>query len=252
MDEDLKRIKAKLEELLSQENGYFGRIYTWGQRPTDYEYVGYVLSEPIDGVLEGMSVEERQKLVRILFHFEIHAAPLKKLLRIEPGEHNDLFSDIAWSHFMTVIMFGMLEVAAKDTSFAVYRGSYLNKQESIVRFLEGNLPDEVKADIADRYKVEQGTSPLEEKSFSGVVRHLWHEIRSGFVHEAGIGSKGMEWHTLSGGMGSEEDPIQIGSDVPMQELLQITWQAILNSFGYKGTLELPRRDRGSKTAQPSL
>jgi hypothetical protein len=48
----------------------------------------------------------------------------------------------------------------------------------------------------------------------------------------------MEWTTLRG-IGSQEDPIVLGSDVPMQELLQITWQAILNSYGYTGQLILP-------------
>lgn len=251
MDENQKRIKTKLEELLEQKAGYFGRVYTWGQRPTDYEYVGYVLSEPIDETLMEMSEEQIKKLVRILLHFEIHAGPLKKLLHVEPDKHNDLFSDIAWSHFMTVVMFGMLEIAVKDTQYAIYRGAFLDKQKSFVSFMEGNLAQKIKEDIVNRYRVEDGTAPLSEKTFSGVIRHLWHEIRSGFVHEGSIISKGMEWTTLSG-MGSEENPIRIGRDVPMQELLQITWQAILNSFGYHGTLELPRHERGSKSVQSSL
>lgn len=237
MDEN-QRIKAKLEELLSEEAGYFGRINTWGQRPTEHEYIGYVLSEPIDEMLIKMTEEQRKKFVRILLYFEIHAGPLKKLLHVEPGKHRDLFSEIAWSHFMTIVMFGMLEIAVKNTQFAIYRGSLLNKQESFVTFMEGNMSQKVKADIAERYKVEKGTLPLTEKTFPAVIRHLWHEIRSGFVHEGSPSSKGMEWTTLSG-IGSAEDPITVGNDVPMQELLQITWQAILNSFGYKGTLELP-------------
>jgi len=247
MDEKQQRIKEKLNELLGKDAGYFGRIPTWGQRPTPYEYIGYILSEPIDETLVKMTDVQTKKLVRMLFHFEIHAGPLKKLLQLKPDGHSDLFSDIAWSHFMTVVMFGLLEIAVKDTEFAIYdRRSYLKKKESIVNFLEKNLPDGIKKSIAERYKVENGTAPLKEKTFAAVIHHLWHEIRSGFVHEGNISSKGMERYTFSGGMGSEEDPIRISSDVSMPELLQITWQAILNSWGYAGTLEHPRYERGSK------
>jgi len=243
MTDEQKRIVDKLNELLSAESGYFGRIDTWGQRPNKYERVGYVLSKPFDETLVKMSLNQRKKLVRILFYFEIHARPLGKLLEVEEGKSPDLFSDMAWSHFMTVIMFGMLEVAVRDTEWAIYNDRWhLKKGESIENFLVAHLPEKTKTHIADKYKVEGGTAPLTEKSFSGVIRHLWQEIRSGFVHEGNIQNKGLEWYRLSG-MGSKEDPMTIASDIPMQELLQITWQAILHSFGYKGSLELPKYER---------
>ncbi len=79
----------------------------------------------------------------------------------------------------------------------------------------------------------------EIKNFSDVIDHLWYQIRSGFIHDAGIESKGLEWGTLSG-IGTKDDPITTKHDVPMEEWLQIIWQAILNSYGYKGLLQHPK------------
>jgi hypothetical protein len=235
--EDLEKIEQKLVEVLSQEKGYFGQIYTWGQRPTKYEYVGYELSVDFMSILPTLSEEERVCLVKIINYFEIHAAPLQKMLSERKETLQDIYSDWAWSHFMTVVMFGMLEVAVKLSPCAEYdsRG-YLRKYVSIRNFLETNLPQTTRDGIVKRYKTETGATL---NSFSEVIEHLWDEIRSGFVHEAGIHYKGLEWSTLSG-MGSKDDPIKFETDVPMQELLQMTWQAILNSFGYKGLLKLPK------------
>jgi hypothetical protein len=60
------------------------------------------------------------------------------------------------------------------------------------------------------------------------------------VHDVGVESKGLDYGTLIG-MGTEDDPIRSKTDVPMQEWLQITWQAILNSCGYKGVLEYTKQ-----------
>jgi hypothetical protein len=142
---------------------------------------------------------------------------------------------------MTVVMFGMLEVAVKNfPSCVVWKNQqkgYIDKYKSIEAFLVKFLPENTRDDVSKRYKTENNTIL---NSFTDVTRHLWEEIRSGFVHEAGVHYKGMEWTTLGGGTGTKEDPIKLETDVPMQELLQITWQAILNSFGYKGLLKLPR------------
>jgi hypothetical protein len=143
-------------------------------------------------------------------------------------------------------MFGMLEVAVIGTDFEKRNsgGHLIDKGESIKSFLEKYLPTDLKEDIAKRYTVDESFKSDEKlESFSKVIDHLWKEIRSGFVHEAGIESKGLEWSKFGGGRGTREDPIRIRSDVPMQELLQMTWQAILNSLGYKGLLKLPKYKR---------
>ena len=238
---EIVKLNQKLVEVLSQESGYFGRVDTWGQRSTKYEYIGYELTEDFLPILEKLTDEQRKSLTMIVMHFEIHAQPLKYILKAEEGEHtlSKFYSEISWSQFMTVVMFGMLELVIKGK-----RKSWLDsKRKKIVKFLEDNLPNEVKNDIANRYKVEDVFKYEKEiKTFSDVINHLWYEVRSGFIHDGGIESRGMEWSSLKG-MGSKEDPITISQDVPMQELLQITWQAILNSFGYKGQLKLPRYKR---------
>lgn len=233
----MEEINKKLIEILSKEKGYFGRVYTWGQRPTEYEYVGYELDTDFSPTLQSMSEDQRKNLSRIINYFEIHVNPLKKML---DGDTNEtlygLYSEWAWSHFMTVVMFGMLEFAVKQTSCAKYdHRNYLQKYASIKSFMETYLSEDIRNDIAKRYKTETGNKL---NSFKEVIKHLWDEIRSGFIHEAGIHSKGLEWGTLKG-TGTQEDPITKETDVPIQELMQITWQAILNSYGYKGLLKLP-------------
>jgi len=66
---------------------------------------------------------------------------------------------------------------------------------------------------------------------------LWSQIRSGFIHDAGIEAIGLEWITIEGS-GTKDNPIKLKQNVPIQEFLRMTWQAILNSYGYKGSLEL--------------
>jgi hypothetical protein len=232
---DLIKTNRKLVELLSPERGYFGRVPTYGQRPKKYEFIGYELSEDFLPTLQNMSESQRKNLIDIMNYFEIHAHPLRKLLDIKQEEQlYKFYSKLAWSHFMTVVMFGMLEMATKGE-----RGVQLSRKHQRMKdFLEENLPEEIKESIVERYSVEEISDYEEEiESFSDVVDHLWHQIRSGFIHDAGVESKGLEWHELTG-VGTKDDPITIKSDVPMQEWLQITWQAILNSYGYTGSLDL--------------
>lgn len=242
-EEELLKFNANLAELLGPDLGLFGRVATRGQRSTDYEYIGYVLSEDFMPTLKTLSPEKRKVLAMVMIYFEMHMRPLKRLLNLEEKEYlYKFYSDIAWSHFATLVMFGMLEIVIKEQ-----RGVWLNSKGARIRqFLEDNLPTEKKIDVAKRYKVEDLFAPKKPiTDFASVVDHMWEEVRGGFVHDAGIQHRGMEWTTLKG-LGSKEDPIQFNSDVPMQEWLQLTWQSILNSFGYTGLLELPRYDRGSK------
>jgi hypothetical protein len=238
MGGEITKINLKLIEVLSQEKGYFGRVDTWGQRPTKYEYIGYELTEDFLPTLEKMPDEQQRNLTMIIMHFELHAQPLKSILKAEEGEHTlyTFYSEIAWSQFMTVVMFGMLELAIKGK-----RNGWLEfKRQKIVKFMEDNLPTETKDDIAKRYKIKEVFKYKKQiRTFSDVIDHLWYAVRSGFIHDGGIESRGMEWSSLKG-FGSKDDPMTISHDVPMQELLQITWQAILNSFGYKGELKLPK------------
>lgn len=235
VEEDLIKIKQHLVELLGPASGFFGRINTWGQRPTKYEYIGYELSEDLMPTLRSLSQEKKKLLVMLMTYFEMHMRPLKKLISYEEEAHlYQLYSDIAWSHFSTLVMFGMLEIAIKGQ-----RGIWLRSKGARIKdFLDENLSPEVKLDIAKRYKADKDFGSRVITDFGSVVDHMWEDIRGGFVHDAGIQYRSMEWHSMSG-MGSKENPIRITSDVPMQEWLQITWQSILHSLGYKGTLELP-------------
>lgn len=240
MTYNLQEINNKLIDILSQEKGYFGKVYTWGQRSTDYEFVGYELDTDFFETLKNMSDEQVKNLVRIINYFEIHVGPLKKMLGDNKKETTlDFYSEWAWSHFMTVVMFGILEVAVKINPCVKYKDKnkkYIAKCESIKLFLETYLPQDVRNSLTERYKTENG---VKLQSFAEVIKHLWNEIRSGFIHEASVYYKGLEWSTLKG-VGSKEDPLTIETDVPVQELMQITWQAILNSYGYIGLLRLPK------------
>jgi len=238
-------INKKIIELLSEESGLFGHVDTLGQRPDPYEYIGYELSTDFLPTLEKMSEIQKKNLNTIMIYFQIHAQPLKAILQavqLNKKGYDTMFFELAWSHFMTIVMFGMLEVAVKITSSATYNSrGHLQKHQSIKVFLEKNLPQATKDDVVKRYSVQTFFStPKKFTKFSEIIDHLWSEIRSGFIHEAGIESKGLAWHRFDGGIGTEADPIKINSDVPMPEWLQITWQAILNSYGYKGSLELTR------------
>ena len=193
-------------------------------------------------MLLSMTDEQRKNLVMIMTYFEIHARPLKNLLNAEKTEQlYKFYSEIAWSHFATVVVFGMLEVAVKGK-----RGLWLNKKGSkIKKFLEDNLPQEKKDDVVRRYSVEEMFKHTKPKTFSEVVDHLWKHVRGGFVHDVGIESKGLEYNSLIG-IGTKDEPIRIKQDVPMPEWLQLIWQAILNSYGYKGKLEHSKFDRTRK------
>jgi hypothetical protein len=237
MSESLQKVAEKLSELIGPEGGCFGRVYTWGQRPTKYEYVGYELSEDILPTLLGMSSEKLANLNSVIVYFEIHARPLKELLRWEDKDRYDMiFCDIAWSHFMTVVMFGMLEVVVKGKKEADLK----SKGRKIREFLEDNLTVRLKERVTRNYSVEKFFKYEKEiRTFSDVVDHMWNEVRSGFVHDAGIQAKGLEWITLEG-KGTSNEPITMKKDVPMQEWLQITWTAILRSFGYAGELKISK------------
>jgi hypothetical protein len=181
----------------------------------------------------------------IMIYFEIHAGSLKNLLGA--NEPEQLYSEIAWSHFATVIMFGMLEAAVKGQ-----RGLWLyDKGQKIKKFLEDNLPQETRDGVVRRYSTEQIFNHKKHGTFGEVIDHLWEDVRGGFVHDVGLESKGLEYHSLVG-IGTKEKPIRIKSDVPMPEWLQLTWQAILNSYGYKGKLEHPKLNRKKKGAIPAV
>lgn len=239
--EELEKINRRLVNVLSPESGYFGRVYTWGQRPTEYEPIGYVLSEDFVTTLTTITETDRKNLMMTISYFELHARPLKKIFVTSKDDELDvLYSEIAWSHFAILIMFGMLEFAIKKE-----RGIWLTSKGKRMReFLEKNLSDEIKRGVARRYKANDMPGHAFSK-FGDVVDHLWENIRGGFVHDMGVHSKGLEWHTLKGA-GTKENPITIESDVPVQEWLQLTWQAILNSYGYTGKLELPSYNNGKK------
>jgi len=165
----------------------------------------------------------------------------------DPEQLYKFYSEIAWSHFATVVMFGMLEVAVKGQ-----KGLWLKKKgEKIKKFLEDNLPQDVKDDVVRRYSTEDLFKHPKHQTFGEVIDHLWGNVRGGFVHDVGLESKGLEYGTLIG-MGTKDDPIRTKTDVPMPEWLQLTWQAILNSYGYKGKLEHPKLNRTSKGAIPAV
>lgn len=242
-EEILSKLNQRLIDILSPEKGYFGRVYTWGQKPTKYEYIGYELSEDFLSTLQNMNETQIKTFKKIMTYFEVHAIPLKSLLITGQQEKNfNFYYETSWSQFMTVIMFGMLEIVAKGGKKELYR-----KGEKIKQFLQNNLSHEIKQKVSERYSKDRfSKKEVKNYIFSDVIDHLWDQIRSGFIHDGGFESKGLEWSTFCG-MGSKNDPLTIKSDVPMQELLQITWQAILSSFGYKGSLILPSYNKQKTT-----
>ena len=146
------------------------------------------------------------------------------------------YSEIAWSHFATIVMFGMLEVAVKGKVGL----SLTRKGAKIKKFLEDNLQQETKDGVVRRYSTEDIFKHKKHQTFAEVVDHLWGDVRGGFVHDVGLESKGLEYGSLVSGGTKEHPTITIRSDVPMPEWLQLTWQAILNSYGYAGSLESPK------------
>jgi len=248
MTEGTQKINQRLKDVLGPEKGYFGRVHTWGQTENEYEPIGFVGTEDFEPMLSSMTEEQRKNLVMIMTYFEIHAQPLKNLLNAkDPEQLYKLYSEIAWSHFATVVMFGMLEVAVKGQ-----RGLWLKKKgEKIKKFLEDNLPQDTKESVVRRYSTEDIFKHSKHQTFGEVVDHLWGNVRGGFVHDVGLESKGLEYHSLVG-IGTKEEPIRLKSDVPMPEWLQLTWQAILRSYGYTGKLEHPKIDRRSKGAIPAV
>ncbi len=240
--DSIQKISQHLKNILGPEKGYFGRIYTWGQTSNEYEQIGFVPTEDFDLMLSSMTNEQRKNLVMLMTYFEIHTHPLKNLLNTdEPEQFYKFYSEIAWSHFVTVVMFGMLEVAVKGQ-----KGLWLNnKGAKIKKFLEDNLPQKTKNDIVRRYSTEQIFNHKKHGTFGEIVDHLWEDVRGGFVHDVGLESKGLEYYSLEG-IGTKEEPVRVKSDVPMSEWLQLTWQAILNSFGYTGKLEYSNTNEVSK------
>lgn len=243
MNYDLERIYPTLLNILSIQNGYFGRVPTMGQRPEPYSYIGFKLSESFKSSLQQMSEKQLKSLTSIMTFFEIHMHPLKNLLIASDNEHllHQFSAMTAWSHFSTIVMFGMLEIAVKNECMAELNqhGGVKYKGKEIYEFLEHNLSSEMKKGVTDRYANKGTRLEKRSESFKAIVDHLWEEIRSGFVHEGSIHSIGLEYTELNNATGSLHDPTEITSNVPMQEWLQLTWQAILNSFGYKGQLLHP-------------
>ncbi|MDZ4299867.1 MAG: hypothetical protein U1A26_03020, partial [Candidatus Sungbacteria bacterium] len=239
MSDNVQKINQHLRDILGVEKGYFGRISTWGQRPNEYKQIGFVPTEDFEPILSSMTDEQRKNLVMIMTYFEIHARPLKNLLNAHESEQlYKLYSEIAWSHFATVVMFGMLEAATKGKKGLWLRG----KGAKIKKFLEDNLPQETKDSVVRQYSTEQIFNHKKHGTFGEVIDHLWGNVRGDFVHDIGLESKGLEYGTLIG-MGTKDDPIRNKTDVPMPEWLRLTWQAILNSYGYKGKLEHPKLNR---------
>lgn len=64
MISDLEKINKKLVEVLGPERGYLGRIFTWGQKPTEYEFIGYELTGDFSNTLKNMSDEQKKALLR--------------------------------------------------------------------------------------------------------------------------------------------------------------------------------------------
>lgn len=242
-EKSIEKVNQSLLRVLSKENGYFGRVFTWGHGANDYEYIGYELTKDFYPVLEDMSSKEIDSLVKIINYFQIHAAPLKEMLPLErSSELPDIFAPTAWSHFMIIIMFGMLEVVAKQSEHKILKDNgYMHKFKSVKAFLRDNLPTDVKKEIVKDYKTPDG-SQLD--SFDDILWHLWQDLRSGFVHEAEIKSLGLEWTEIEG-MGTENEPLEFNKNIPMQEWMRYTWLAILRNYGYEGRIELPEIQYGA-------
>lgn len=234
-------IHHTLLRVIDPKSGLFGRGKAYGKNSQAYTNVGFELSTDFEPTLGVMSDAKIDALYKILVYFEAHMHPLQNLLRASDSEdarHQHL-AKTAWSHFSTVIMFGILEIAVKTNGETPPKPNVelREKGKKISDFLRNNLPPNIKDGVKARYSDEGPLPNGRFKSFEDIIDHLWKVIRGGFVHDDALRSIGVEYIEFSNAVGTLKDPIEITSNVPMQEWLQLTWQAILNSYGYKGILK---------------
>ena len=67
-EKELRNINRKLIDVLSEDKGFFGRIDTWGQRLTKYEFIGYKFDTDFLTTLNKMSPGQRKNLVKIIIY----------------------------------------------------------------------------------------------------------------------------------------------------------------------------------------
>lgn len=243
--EDNLKLKERFIDIFSPSSHLFGRVRTHGRSENKFEWNGCAVDKYTFDFVDRLSPAERKDLAKILTYFEIHMRPLRLLL-----EEDEILNEIAWSHFATLIMFGMLEVAVKVRQEGISSDSKLeNKGRKIRDFLELHLPDSTKQALTQRYK----TNIIRDKSvrkgnFKEVTQHLWEEVRSEFTHSAGIHWLGFEFGGLEQSNEKGGTVITFWQDVPIQEWLILTWQAIFHSFSSEkeliiidtSTISLPR------------
>jgi hypothetical protein len=237
-----EKINDKLNEIFAVSNGYFGTVDTWGLQAAKYVNIGCVPSLETLDCVKALNVKQLNDLMRMIVYFEMHMKPLKSMIDVQSENTLDKWhKQTAWSHFATVIMFGLIEVAVKTIELNKDIDEYLNeKGKNIYSFLNKYISEEQQADIVQRYKSKNTIfNRPNVTNFKGVVADLWDEFRSGFVHSAGVHSVPLEPTSITNG-GQTKEGYQImalHTEVPMYEWLIIAWQAILNSYGYKGKLK---------------
>lgn len=232
------RIKERFRNIFTPSSHFFGRTRAFWKAENKFEWVGCVPESGFYDFLGSLSDEEQMQLAKILTYFEIHMGPLRLLLE---NSEDEIPEGLAWSHFATIIMFGMLEVAVKIIEKnAKFDSRLYDTGKELYSFLDKYLENETKESIKRRYKKDQyASNPAPSESFQEVVQHLWAEIRCGFAHSVGIHSVGLEFGGLR--LAGEKDGVPVitnWSNVPMSEWLVVTWKAILTSYGFNGRLAL--------------
>lgn len=233
---EAETLNNKLKEVFAKSNGYFGRVYTWGQTETKYVSIGCAPDVDTLGFIQQLNEQEKKNLTRLLTYFEMHGKALKYMLGAETDNQLDnWFIETSWSHFATVIMFGLLEAAIKTVEKkGALDDKLYDKGNEIKNFLEKYISQEQKISIVEHYK-SANVIPTKLSNFSEVIDDMWNEHRSGFIHSVGVHAVPLEPHSVSG-IGTKESPLSFPRQVAMYEWLILAWQAILNAYGYKGKL----------------
>lgn len=231
-----EKIQKKIEELFDSSQGLFGRVDSWGQTQAKFVRIGCVFDTDLILFLNKLSELQQRSLTRMLTYFEGHMKPLKRMLDTHSESLLDRwFTETAWSHFSVVIMFGLLEAAVKTIELkSDFDTKLYDKGNEIKKFLVKHISLEQQTEVVKNYK-SKDPAPAKFNNFSEVIDDMWNEYRSGFIHSVRVHAVPLESYSISG-IGTKKDPLSFPRQVAMYEWLILTWQAILNAYGYKGKL----------------
>jgi len=209
--------------------------------------------------VSGMSFLERESFSKLLAFFCFHMKPLSRL-NIKDDTINDFFGPMVWSNFSLVVMMSVLE---KYTKGRYKRKEFLellienipinseeqlimlsaeqrktNPPPSVLRFSElfsKNLEEKEIDRIIKNYMAEkQSSGEIKISSIEEVFKHLWEEVRSGFIHNVGLESIYNESTIFK--LSKKPGVITVSDNLSMSNFLFLSWKAIFRHLGYAGEM----------------